>query len=89
MLPFFAVLVSRTDEDRRGFETHPKLVDAVAHGMSVERYRALLLQLYHVVWHFNPVCAAAAARCATFSTSTCTRKAAMRTGCSTTSRPSA
>jgi pyrroloquinoline quinone (PQQ) biosynthesis protein C len=62
MLPFFAVLVSRTDEDRRGFETHPKLVDAVAHGMSVERYRALLLELYHVVWHFNPVCAAAAAR---------------------------
>ncbi len=62
MLPFFADLVSRTDEDRRAFETHPKLVDAVAHGMPVERYRALLLELYHVVWHFNPVCAAAAAR---------------------------
>ena len=62
MLPFFADLVSRTDEDRRAFETHPKLVDAVAHGMGVERYRALLLELYHVVWHFNPVCAAAAAR---------------------------
>jgi len=62
MLPFFADLVTRTDEDRRTFETHPQLVDAVAHGMSVERYRALLLELYHVVWHFNPVCAAAAAR---------------------------
>lgn len=62
MLPFFADLVTRTDEDRRAFETHPKLTDAVAHGMSVERYRALLLELYHVVWHFNPVCAAAAAR---------------------------
>jgi pyrroloquinoline quinone (PQQ) biosynthesis protein C len=62
MLPFFAQLVTATDEDRRAFETHPVLVDAVARGMSVERYRALLLELYHVVWHFNPVCAAAASR---------------------------
>jgi pyrroloquinoline quinone (PQQ) biosynthesis protein C len=62
MLPLFADLVSQTDEDRRAFETHPRIVDAVAHGMSVERYRALLLELYHVVWHFNPVCAAAASR---------------------------
>jgi pyrroloquinoline quinone (PQQ) biosynthesis protein C len=62
MLSFFAELVTRTDEDRRAFETHPVLVRAVADGMSVERYRALLLELYHVVWHFNPVCAAAASR---------------------------
>jgi pyrroloquinoline quinone (PQQ) biosynthesis protein C len=62
MLPFFAELVSATDEDRRAFETQPVVMDAVARGMSVERYRALLLELYHVVWHFNPVCAAAASR---------------------------
>jgi pyrroloquinoline quinone (PQQ) biosynthesis protein C len=62
MLPFFADLVTRTDEDRRGFENHPVVMDAVAKGMSVERYRALLLELYHVVWHFNPICAAAASR---------------------------
>lgn len=62
MLSFFAELVTRTDEDRRGFETHPVVVAAVADGMTVERYRALLLELYHVVWHFNPVCAAAASR---------------------------
>lgn len=62
MIPFFAELVTATDEDRRGFETHPVVVAAVADGMSVERYRALLLELYHVVWHFNPVCAAAASR---------------------------
>ncbi len=62
MLPFFAELVSRTDEARRDFETNPVVLDAVAHGMSIERYRALLLELYHVVWHFNPVCAAAASR---------------------------
>lgn len=62
MLTFFTSLITATDEDRRAFETHPVLIDAVAHGMSVERYRALLLELYHVVWHFNPVCAAAASR---------------------------
>jgi len=62
MLPTFAELITRTDEDRRAFETHPVVVKAVAEGMSVERYRALLLELYHVVWQFNPVCAAAASR---------------------------
>jgi len=78
MLPFFATLVTATDEDRRAFETHPVLIDAVAHGMVVERYRALLLELYHVVWHFNPICALRRAvsmtsspRSATSSTSTC------------------
>ena len=62
MLPFFADLVVRTDEARRDFETNPVVLDAVAHGMPIERYRKLLLELYHVVWHFNPVCAAAASR---------------------------
>jgi pyrroloquinoline quinone (PQQ) biosynthesis protein C len=62
MLPFFSDLVMRTDEARRDFETNPVVLDAVAHGMSIERYRRLLLELYHVVWHFNPVCAAAASR---------------------------
>ena len=59
---FFADLVVRTDEARRAFETHPVVLDAVANGMSLERYRTLLLELYHVVWHFNPVSAAAASR---------------------------
>jgi pyrroloquinoline quinone (PQQ) biosynthesis protein C len=62
MLPFFVDLVTRTDESRREFENHPVVLDAVAHGMSLERYRKLLLELYHIVWHFNPVCAAAASR---------------------------
>ena len=62
MLPFFTELVTRTDEARREFETHPLVSAAVADGMSVERYRELLLELYHVVWHFNPICAAAASR---------------------------
>jgi pyrroloquinoline quinone (PQQ) biosynthesis protein C len=63
-LPFFGDLVLRTDESRRGFETHPVVMDAVARGMSAQRYGALLLEIYHVVWHFNPVCAAAASRLA-------------------------
>ena len=62
MLPFFTDLVTRTDEARRAFETSPVIVAAVADGLSVERYRAMLLELYHVVWHFNPICAAAASR---------------------------
>jgi pyrroloquinoline quinone (PQQ) biosynthesis protein C len=62
MLAFFADLVVRTDEARRAFENHPKVLDAVANGMPLQRYRALLLELYSVVWYFNPVCAAAASR---------------------------
>jgi pyrroloquinoline quinone (PQQ) biosynthesis protein C len=61
-LPFFIDLVARTDEARRDFESNAKVLDMVANGLPVERYRALLLELYHVVWHFNPVCAAAASR---------------------------
>ena len=62
--PFFIDLVSRTDEARRSFETNPRVLRIVADGLSVERYRQLLLELYHVVWHFNPTCAAAASRLA-------------------------
>ena len=61
-LPFFIDLVARTDDARRAFEASSKMLDIVAHGVSVDRYRKLLLELYHVVWHFNPVCAAAASR---------------------------
>jgi pyrroloquinoline quinone (PQQ) biosynthesis protein C len=64
MLSFFADLVVRTDEARRAFENHPKVLEAVADGMPLERYRALLLELYSIVWHFNPVTAAAASRVA-------------------------
>lgn len=60
--PFFTDLVLRTDEARRAFENHPVVLDAAAHGLTVERYRHLLLELYHVVWHFNPLSAAAASR---------------------------
>jgi pyrroloquinoline quinone (PQQ) biosynthesis protein C len=62
MNPFFLDLVIESDEARRSFETNPAILDAISHGMSASRYRQLLLELYHVVWHFNPICAAAASR---------------------------
>ena len=62
MTPFFIDLVGRTDEARRGFETNERVLRIVADGLPVDRYRTLLLELYHVVWHFNPTCAAAASR---------------------------
>jgi heme oxygenase-like protein len=62
MSGFFIDLVGQTDEARRQFETSSKVLDIVASGLSLERYRKLLLELYHVVWHFNPTCAAAACR---------------------------
>ena len=62
MSAFFMELVSRTDEARREFETNSRVLDIVANGLNLERYRKLLLELYHVVWHFNPTCAAAACR---------------------------
>lgn len=62
MSTFFFDLVSRTDEARRAFETNPAIQEGVADGLPLERYRLLLQELYHVVWHFNPVCAAAASR---------------------------
>ena len=40
-IPFFAELVTHTDEARRDFETDPVVLDAVANGMSIERYRRL------------------------------------------------
>lgn len=59
---FFMSLVGRTDEARREFENGSKVLDIVANGLPIDRYRKLLLELYHVVWHFNPICAVAASR---------------------------
>ena len=62
MSTFFLDLVEKTDEARRAFESGSKVLDIVANGLPIDRYRKLLLELYHVVWHFNPTCAAAACR---------------------------
>ncbi|MBL8329424.1 MAG: iron-containing redox enzyme family protein [Rubrivivax sp.] len=58
----YGSLVFRTDEARREFDAQPVLLDAVARGMSLRRYQAFLLELYHVVWHFNPITAVASSR---------------------------
>lgn len=61
-VPFFFRLVERTDCFRRHFEGSSNVLDIVANGLNLARYRHFLQELYHVVWHFNPTCAAAAAR---------------------------
>ena len=56
-----STLVTETDEARRDFETHPS---SSTQSRTACRWSAIALfcELYHVVWHFNPVCAAAASR---------------------------
>lgn len=58
----YGAVVLRTDDARRELDAQPALLEAIANGMSLTRYRAFLKELYTVVWHFNPVCAVAASR---------------------------
>lgn len=62
MSQFFRQLVDQTDDARKAFERHARVVEACAQGMDRERYLAFLRELYALVWHFNPVSAAAAAK---------------------------
>lgn len=62
-MSFFITLVELTDESRRELETIPQVHAMVHHGLTLTEYRAFLHDLYHIVWHFCPVMAAAAARC--------------------------
>ena len=62
-MSFFITLVELTDAGRRELETIPKVHAMVHHGLTLPEYRAFLHDLYHIVWHFCPVMAAAAARC--------------------------
>ena len=61
---FFFRLVELTDASRREVEALPKVHQMVNHGLPPGEYLALLHDLYHIVWHFCPVMAAAASRCA-------------------------
>jgi len=60
---FFIRLIELTDSSRRELETIPKVHAMINHGLTLAEYRALLGELYHIVWHFCPVMANAAARC--------------------------
>jgi pyrroloquinoline quinone (PQQ) biosynthesis protein C len=62
-MSFFITLVEMTDANRRELETIPKVNSMIHHGLSLAEYKAFLHDLYHIVWHFCPVMAAAAARC--------------------------
>ncbi|HEX7054788.1 MAG TPA: iron-containing redox enzyme family protein [Burkholderiales bacterium] len=62
-MSFFITLVEMTDASRRELEALPKIHSMMHHGLQLAEYRALLHDLYHIVWHFCPVMAAAAARC--------------------------
>ena len=62
-MSFFITLVEDSDVSRRSIERLPR-VNAMMHkGLALPEYRAFLHDLYHIVWHFCPVIAAAAARC--------------------------
>lgn len=62
-MSFFISLVELTDANRRELEIVPKVHEMIHHGLPLAEYRAFLHDLYHIVWHFCPVMAAAAARC--------------------------
>jgi pyrroloquinoline quinone (PQQ) biosynthesis protein C len=62
-MSFFITLVETTDASRRALEQIPKVHAMIHHGLPVAEYRAYLHDLYHIVWHFCPIMAAAASRC--------------------------
>ena len=60
---FFISLIEMTDASRRELEALPQVHSMMHHGLKLEEYRAFLHDLYHIVWHFCPIMAAAASRC--------------------------
>lgn len=62
-MSFFISLIENSDAGRRALEDDPRVHAMIHHGLQLEEYRAFLHDLYHIVWHFCPVMAAAAARC--------------------------
>jgi pyrroloquinoline quinone (PQQ) biosynthesis protein C len=62
-MSFFITLVEKSDDSRRAIETSPRVQSMIHKGLSLPEYRAFLRDLYHIVWHFCPVMAVAAARC--------------------------
>lgn len=60
---FFITLVEMTDAARRSLEEIPKMHTMIHQGLTLAEYKAFLHDLYHIVWHFCPIMAAAASRC--------------------------
>ena len=61
-MSFFITLVEGSDAQRRAIESAPRVQAMIHKGLSLAEYRAFLRDLYHIVWHFCPVMAAAASR---------------------------
>ncbi len=61
-MSFFITLVESSDASRRAIEAAPRVQAMIHRGLPLAEYRAFLHDLYHVVWHFCPVMAAAASR---------------------------
>lgn len=62
-MSFFITLVEMSDSSRRMLENAPRVQEMIHRGLSRDEYRAFLHDLYHIVWHFCPIMAVAAARC--------------------------
>jgi pyrroloquinoline quinone (PQQ) biosynthesis protein C len=62
-MSFFITLVENSDASRRAIETSPRVHSMIHKGLTLAEYRAFLRDLYHIVWHFCPIMATAAARC--------------------------
>jgi len=62
-MSFFITLLENSDSSRRAIETLPKVHSMMHKGLTLPEYRAFLHDLYHIVWHFCPIMATAAARC--------------------------
>ena len=62
-MSFFITLVENSDASRRAIENAPKVQSMMHKGLTLPEYRAFLRDLYHIVWHFCPIMATAAARC--------------------------
>lgn len=62
LLDFFSILMRETEEIRRDFASLPKVLTIQSIGMSPDKYRRFIKQLYHIVWHFCPIMSHASAR---------------------------
>src|SRR5688572_20254947 len=62
-MSFFITLVEASDISRRAIESSPRVHAMIHKGLTLREYRAFLRDLYHIVWHFCPIMATAAARC--------------------------
>jgi pyrroloquinoline quinone (PQQ) biosynthesis protein C len=62
-MSFFITLMESSDASRRAIETSPRVHSMIHKGLTLAEYQAFLHDLYHIVLHFCPIMAAAAARC--------------------------